>query len=168
MQSRDVLMDAFGRLPDLVSRAVDGLSATQLIWAPVPGANSVGWLVWHLTRIQDGHVAELLNAPQLWETGEWASHFGLSPDPSNTGYGHDAADVASVQPDSDMALTGYYADVWDRTATFIQSLSDDDLNEIVDRNWNPPVTLGVRLVSVLGDCTQHVGQAAYVRGLLPI
>jgi hypothetical protein len=168
VQSRDVLMDAFGRLPDLVSRAVDGLSATQLIWAPVPGANSVGWLAWHLTRIQDSHVAELLTAPQLWETGEWASHFGLSPDPSNTGYGHDAADVASVQPDSDMALTGYYADVWDRTATFIQSLSDDDLNEIVDRNWNPPVTLGVRLVSVLGDCTQHVGQAAYVRGLLPI
>ena len=92
----------------------------------------------------------------------------MSPDAANTGYGHDAADVAAVQPDSDMSLTGYYAEVWDRTATFIQSLSDADLDQVVDRNWDPPVTLGVRLISVLGDCTQHVGQAAYVRGLLPV
>jgi hypothetical protein len=168
MRSRDVLMEAFGRLPALVSSAVDGLSATQLIWAPAAGANTVGWLVWHLTRIQDDHVADLLDAPQIWETGEWASHFGLAPDPSDTGYGHDAAQVAAVQPDSDMSLTGYYAEVWDRTATFIMSLSDDELDQIVDRNWDPPVTLGVRLVSIANDCTQHVGQAAYVRGLIPI
>jgi hypothetical protein len=114
MRSRDVLMEAFGRLPALVSSAVDGLSATQLIWAPAAGANTVGWLVWHLTRIQDDHVADLLDAPQIWDTGEWASHFGLAPDPSDTGYGHDAAQVAAVQPDSDMSLTGYYAEVWDR------------------------------------------------------
>lgn len=168
MRSREILMEAFGRLPALVSSAVDGLSATQLIWAPAYGANSVGWLVWHLTRIQDDHVAALLNAPQIWETGEWSSHFGLAPDPDNTGYGHDSSDVTTVQPDSDMSLTGYYAEVWDRTATFIESLADEELDEVVDRNWDPPVTLGARLVSVLGDCTQHVGQAAYVRGLLPM
>lgn len=167
MRTREVLMEAYGRLPALVSAAVDGLPTERLTWAPTDGANSIGWLIWHLTRVQDHHVAELIRAPQIWEVGDWAARFGLAPEPSNTGYGHSPDQVATVTPDSDRALTGYYADVWDRTATYLTSLTDEDLDEVVDRRWDPPVTLGVRLVSVLDDCAQHVGQAAYVRGLLP-
>src|SRR5262249_19846603 len=89
MDSRAVLLAGFGRLPRLVSSAVDGLTAAQLTWAPEEGANTIGWLVWHLTRIQDDHVADLIGDKQIWETGVWAPHFGLAPDPFNTGYGHD-------------------------------------------------------------------------------
>jgi hypothetical protein len=162
----DVLNDAFGRLPGLVRAAVEELTPEQLRWAPAAGANPIGWLVWHLTRIQDDHVADLIDGKQLYSTGNWAPKLGLKADPSDIGYGHSPAQVAAVAPASWHVLVDYYTAVHGRTLSFIDSLSPADLDRIVDENWDPPVTLGVRLVSVLNDDTQHVGQAAYVRGLL--
>ncbi len=166
MNAIDVLLDAFGRLPESVTAAVDGLDAERLRQAPGPGANPIGWLVWHLTRVQDSHVAELAGQPQVWESDEVARRFGLPPDPANSGYGHGPAEVAAVRPESAQALLDYYAAVHARTIDLVRGLAPDDLDRIVDTSWDPPVTLGVRLVSVLDDDTQHVGQAAYVRGLL--
>lgn len=168
MRVNELLVEGYGRLPELVRGAVEGLSAQQLTWAPAPGANTVGWLVWHLTRVQDGHVAELIDgAEQLWVTGDWAGRFGLDPDPGNTGYGHTAAQVQQVRPDGPEALIGYFEAVSARTTQWLATLTEQDLDRVVDEAWDPPVTLGVRLVSVLDDDTQHVGQAAYVRGLIP-
>jgi hypothetical protein len=162
-----LLAEGYGRLPDLVGVAVRGLSPAQLTWAPAPGSNTIGWLVWHLTRIQDHHISELVLADQVWVDGDWASRFGLAPDPQNTGYGHNASHVASVRPDSAQVLIDYYDAVAPRTAALIGRSTPEALDQIVDRRWDPPVTLGVRLVSVLADDLEHVGQAAYVRGLLP-
>jgi uncharacterized damage-inducible protein DinB len=163
VQAKDVLIEGFGRLPDLVRTAVDGLSGEQLRRSPATGANTVAWLVWHLTRVQDSHVAELLDADQVYLTGDWASRFGLKADPSDTGYGHSAAQVLAVAPESGRALVDYYTAVHDRTLEFLGGLSDADLDRVVDEAWDPPVTLGVRLVSVYDDDTQHAGQAAFVR-----
>jgi uncharacterized damage-inducible protein DinB len=163
---RDLLLELYGRIPDLVRSAVDGLGPDQLTVAPTEGANPVGWLVWHLTRVQDHHVAELLDEPQVWASGEWAGRFGLEPDPGNTGYGHGAADVASVRPESAGALVAYHEAVDARTRAFLAGLSPADLDQVVDERWDPPVTLGVRLVSIADDDLQHAGQAAYGRGLL--
>ena len=166
MNASDVLTESFGRLPELVGEAVRGLSPEQLRQAPADGANTIAWLVWHLTRVQDSHIAELIDADQVYLSGNWAAKFGLKPDPSDTGYSHTAAQVAAVAPASWQVLTGYYEAVHTRTMAFLDGLSDDDLDRVVDEGWDPPVTLGVRLVSVYDDDTQHVGQAAYVRGLL--
>ncbi|NJC72331.1 DinB family protein [Planosporangium thailandense] len=166
MNVSELLIEAYDRLPDLVRSAVDGLTAEQLRWAPAPGANPIGWLVWHLTRVQDHHIAELLGRDQVWVSGDWAGHLGLDPDPNNTGYGHSPAQIASVRPDGPQALIGYYDAVAARTRDFLRSLKPEDLDRIVDERWDPPVTLGVRLVSIVNDDDQHVGQAAYVRGLL--
>ena len=166
MRANEVLTEAFGRLPDLVHGAVRGLSSEQLRRAPAGGGNPVGWLVWHLTRVQDSHIAELLDAEHVYLSGDWAPRFGLKPDPSDTGYGHSAAQVAAVSPEDWHVLVEYYGAVHARTVEYFAGLSDDDLDRVVDERWDPPVTLGVRLVSVYDDATQHVGQAAYVRGLL--
>jgi uncharacterized damage-inducible protein DinB len=163
----DLLVEAFDRLPDLVRAAVDGLTPEQLTWTPAKGANSVGWLVWHLTRVQDHHVAQLLGDEQVWAAGDWAARFGLEPDPQNTGYGHSPEEVATVRPESPAALVEYHDAVAARTRAFVLGLGPADLDRVVDKRWDPPVTLGVRLVSVVNDDDQHVGQAAYVRGLLP-
>ncbi len=166
MDIAELLVELYGRVPPLAARAADGLSPHQLCESPAAGTNSIGWLIWHLTRVQDHHLAELLDQPQLWVEGEWASRFGLEPDPTNTGYGHDAAQVAAVQPDTAAALLGYLDAVDLRTRRYLETLAPEDLDRVVDRRWDPPVTLGVRLVSVADDCLQHAGQAAYVRGLL--
>jgi hypothetical protein len=167
MDAGEVLSDAFGRLPALVRRAVDGLSPDRLRWAPADDANPIGWLVWHLTRIQDHHISELLDADQVWVGDGWAARFGLEPDAQNTGFGHSAAEVRAVRPESAAALVEYYDAVAPRTMDLLAGVTAENLDRIVDRRWDPPVTMGVRLVSVLGDSLQHAGQAAYVRGLLP-
>jgi hypothetical protein len=166
MDVGELLEDFFGRVDENVRAVVDGLSAEQLAWAPAPGANSIGWLVWHLTRVQDGHITELLGGDEVWSTGPWAARFGLSADPRNTGYGHTPEEVAAVRADGPDALTGYYDAVRARTIELLATIEPAGLDRIVDRRWDPPVTLGVRLVSIADDCAQHIGQAAYARGLL--
>ena len=166
MQSKDVLIEGFGRLPELVRAAVEGLSPEQLRHRPAEGANTIAWLVWHLARIQDSHVAEVIGDEQVYITGDWARRFGLKADPSDIGYGYSPDQVGAVRPESWQALVDYYGAVHERTIGYLGGLSDDDLDRVVDENWDPPVTLGVRLVSVWNDDMQHVGQAAYVRGLL--
>lgn len=166
MDVRDILADGYGRLPEAIENAVHDLAPEQLRWAPKPGANSIGWLVWHLTRVQDHHITAIVGGEQIYVTGDWGPRFGLKTDPSDTGYGHTAAQVAAVAPESDQALIDYYEAVHDRTIKALEVLTPADLDRIVDRDWDPPVSLGVRLVSILDDDIQHAGQAAYLRGLI--
>lgn len=166
MDVSEVYLELFGRIPPLVRTAVDGMDTGSLTRSPRPGTNPVGWLVWHLTRVQDHHVSELLDSPQVWTTGDWAQRFGLTPDPWNLGFAHQPADVAAVRPDSAAVLVEYHEAVYARTRPMLQELTPQTLDDVVDENWDPPVTRGVRLVSVADDCLQHVGQALYVRGLI--
>jgi hypothetical protein len=166
MDVADLLLELYGRIPPLARQAVAGLDTDRLAATPAPGTNSIGWLVWHLARVEDSHVAELLDTDQVWETGDWAGRFGLDPDPGDTGYGHTPDEVAAVRPESAQALLDYLDAVHDRTCRMLEGLAPGDLDGIVDRRWDPPVTLGVRLISVADDALQHAGQAAYVRGLL--
>lgn len=161
-----LLLELYGRIPPLAHEAVDGLDAEQLSRAPAPGANTIAWLVWHLTRVQDAHIAEILETDQIWVAGDWARGFGLEPDPSNSGYGHSPAEVAAVRPERPEALLDYLDAVDARTREMLAGLRPADLDRIVDRRWDPPVTLGVRLVSIADDDLQHAGQAAYLRGLV--
>jgi Protein of unknown function (DUF664) len=166
MTSAELLVDAVGRIREIVHRVVDGLMPEQLAFRLDPEANSIAWLVWHLTRIQDDHLADAFQAEQVWTVGGWMERFGLPFDPQDTGYGHQAEDVAAVQVDSGALLVGYYDTVHQQTLGYVGQLTDADLGRVVDRAWDPPVTLGVRLVSVLADDLQHAGQAALIRGIL--
>jgi uncharacterized damage-inducible protein DinB len=164
--SMDVLVDGFGRIREIVHRAVDGLTVDELAYRVDPDANSIGWLVWHLTRIQDDHIADAAGSDQVWLADGWQQRIGLPFDRLATGYGHRSDEVAAVRVESGELLTGYHDAVHARTIAYVRGLTDDDLARVVDTSWDPPVTLGVRLVSVLSDNLQHAGQAAFVRGLV--
>ncbi|GAA2514364.1 mycothiol transferase [Pilimelia columellifera] len=166
MNVSELLVEQYGRLPDLARAAVEELTPDQLRFAPAAGANPIGWLVWHLTRVQDSHIAEITGQDQVWAGGDWATRFGLAADPDDTGYGHTPEQVSQVRPRSWKDLAAYLDAVAARTDAFLRALADDDLDRVVDESWDPPVTLGVRLVSIADDDLQHAGQAAYVRGLL--
>src|SRR3954471_6249180 len=165
MDSGAILADVFGRVRDQVPHIVDGLDLDQLAWRPDAGSNSMAWLVWHLTRIEDDHIAEVAGTEQVWTAAGWYDRFGLPFPPEAHGWGQTADEVAQVRVGADL-LAGYHADVAQRVIEYVGSLTADDLDRVVDDHWDPPVTLGVRLVSVVGDAHQHIGQAAYLRGLL--
>ena len=166
MTSADLLIDAFSRVHDAVHQAVMGLTPQQLAFQPYPEGTSIAWLVWHLSRIQDDHVAGVAGTKQVWQSGDWAPRFGLPTGSMEHGYGHTPDQVAAITVDSDEVLTAYYDAVHEQTIRYVSTLTDDDLPRIVDKAWDPPVTLGVRLVSVINDDLQHAGQAVYLRGMI--
>jgi uncharacterized damage-inducible protein DinB len=165
MTSAELLVDMFERIREDVHGAVRGLTPEQLALRIDDDANSIAWLVWHLTRIQDDHVAGAAHVEQVWTSGGWIERFGLPFEPWATGYAHTSADVAAVTVDSGDLLLDYHDAVHAQTIRFVETITDADLDRIVDESWDPPVTLGVRLVSVVNDNTEHAGQAAFVRGI---
>ena len=165
MSSMEILADAFGRIQEAVHQTVEGLSREELAFRVDEQANTVGWLVWHLTRIQDDHVCDLAQTDQLWTSAGWADRFGLPFEVSATGYGHTSDDVARVQVEPELLL-GYHDAVCAQTLSYLRALPEAELGRIVDESWDPPVSLQVRLVSVIADDLQHAGQAAFVRGVV--
>jgi uncharacterized damage-inducible protein DinB len=163
MESSEVLLDAFDRVREVVMEVVDGLSPDQLAYREGSEANSIAWLVWHLTRVQDDHVCAVAGREQAWVTEGWADRFGLDLDVRDTGYGHNPDQVAVVKANADL-LSGYHQAVFEDTADYLKGLTDGQLDDVVDRRWEPPVTLGARLVSVVADDLQHAGQAAFLKG----
>jgi len=164
MSSTDLLTDAFERIRGVVHSALEGATIEVLNFRPDPEANTIAWLVWHLTRVQDDHVAELVGEQQVWITGGWADRFDLPFERDATGYGQSADDVAAVRADEEL-LAGYYDAVHVRTVDYLHGLAETEFNRIVDESWDPPVTLATRLVSIVSDDLQHAGQASYLRGL---
>jgi uncharacterized damage-inducible protein DinB len=166
MTSADLLVDAFGRIRDSVHAVVADLTPEQLAYRVDSDANSIAWLVWHLTRIQDDHIAGVAQTEQVWTSGGWVERFGLPFSRLAHGYGHSSADVAAVRVESAELLTGYHDAVHEQTIHFVAGLTDADLPRVVDEHWVPPVTLAVRLVSVISDDLEHAGQAAFIRGIV--
>lgn len=165
MTSAEILSDLFERVRDAVHPAVQGLDADQLSTRLDNQANTIAWLVWHLARVQDHHVADAFGLPEVWVSDGWHDRFGLPFDRSATGYGHGPDQVGTVRASPDL-LTGYYDAVHARTLDLVGRFGDADLDRIVDTSWDPPVTLGVRLISVAVDDLQHAGQAAFIRGII--
>jgi uncharacterized damage-inducible protein DinB len=166
VRQTQLLVDLVGRIRESAHAAVEGLDAEQLAHRPAAAANPIGWLAWHICRIQDEHIAFVADAPQLYTDGGWAGRLGMPADGADIGYGHDEAQVRATTATDAAVVLAYLDAVSDRTTAYLATLDDADLDRVVDDRWDPPVTLGVRLASVVTDNLQHVGQAAYVRGLL--
>ena len=166
MESRELLLTAFDNIEQAVRRVLEGIDPALLTERIDPEANTIAWLAWHLTRVQDDHVADVAGRPQAYTDAGWADRFALPFEPEALGYGFSSAQVGQVQVSDPQLLVDYHADVHRRTAEFLQTVTADDLDRVVDERWDPPVTLGVRLVSVVTDDLQHAGQAAYLRGVL--
>ncbi len=161
--ANDLLLDGFGRIAESVPTVLDGLDTEDLAWRPQGIGNSIGWLVWHLSRVIDGHFADAFDAEQVHTAQGYAGRLGLALPESDTGYGHDSDQVDAVRFVDPTVLLDYHRACQEVAARALRGVSD--LGRVVDDSWDPPVTLGARLVSVLDDSTRHAGQAQYVRGL---
>ncbi|NAZ86002.1 mycothiol transferase [Kineococcus indalonis] len=165
MDATDLLLDGHGRIRPAVHAVLDQCDEAALTARLDPGANTIAWLLWHLARVQDDHVCEVAGTEQAWTAGGWARRFALPLPDEETGYGFGPEQVGLVRAGADL-LGGYYDAVHERTERYLRTLTAQDLDRVVDERWDPPVTLGVRLVSVLDDDLEHVAQAAFVAGVL--
>ena len=167
MEWRDLLIDGYGRIVEMLEKALEGMTQNDLNWQPRADSNSMGWLAWHLTRIQDDHIADLMGEEQLWVAGNWYVKFDRAPNPKDTGFGHSPEDLAAFKSPDAQTLLGYHRAVLERTKGYLRTLSAADLDRELNEPWYHPLpTVGVRLISIMSDGLQHVGQVAYVRGLL--
>ena len=164
MSVSDLLVDGFGRVQEVVHQVLDGLTVEDLCFRADRQANSIGWLIWHLSRVQDDHIADAAGMDQVWLEG-WQQRAALPFAETETGYGQDPAEVNKVRLPADF-LAGYYDATHAQTISFVSGLREADLAAVVDSRWDQPVTLGVRLISVICDDLQHAGQAAFIRGIV--
>nr|WP_170306372.1 mycothiol transferase [Mycolicibacter kumamotonensis] len=161
---QDLLRDAFTRLIEHADEVTGGLTEEVADYRPTPQANSIAWLLWHSARVQDIQIAQVAGVEQVWTRDGWVDRFGLDLPRDDSGYGHSTAEVAKVHAPAQL-LAGYYRAVHQLTLDYLAGVTAAELGRGVDTHWNPPVTAGVRLVSIIDDCAQHLGQAAYLRGL---
>jgi hypothetical protein len=166
MDTNTLLAEAFRRIPELVQGACDGLGVTDLVYRPEPGTNSIAWLVWHLSRVQDDHVADIAGTNQVWADHVWPEMTGIDRGVSATGYGDTPDEVAAVIPLSSEAMIAYNTAVTERTLEYLAGADGSELDRIIDDSYDPPVSVGVRLISVISDNLQHAGQARYLRGIV--
>jgi hypothetical protein len=164
MKSNELLLDAFGRIRETVAGTLEGVDDESLVRRPAGSGNPIAWLIWHLSRVEDAQVASAAGLEQVWTSRGFVGRFSLPLPERDTGYGHSTGEVDAVRGPPQLLLE-YYDAVHRQTVEFVKTLDDEDFDRIVDNRWDPPVTLGVRLVSTVADCLQHVGQAAYAKGL---
>jgi hypothetical protein len=164
MDTAALLTDHFARIRDLYGDLARDLDEASLRHRPGGTGNPPAWLLWHVARLQDEHVAHLASEPQRWP--DWGHRLGLDNGPDDIGYGHTSAQVDAIRVTEPTLLIAYHADVHDMTHAYLAQVDGAELDRVVDTRWDPPVTAGVRLVSLIGDCLQHLGQVGYVKGLL--
>jgi hypothetical protein len=167
MKWQALVNDGYGRVLEALEEALDGLTPDDMNEQPHPDGNSMGWLAWHLTRVQDDHIANLIGEEQLWIKDGWHAKFDRPGDPKDIGFGHSSEDVTAFKSPSVETLLTYHRAVLARSKQYLSGLSLSDLDRELEEPWFQPLpTVGVRLVSVMSDCLQHAGQVAYLRGLL--
>jgi uncharacterized damage-inducible protein DinB len=167
MNAADVLIDSFERVAQDAQAVLDGIDDKALTARVSPAANTIAWLLWHVARVQDDHIAGVAGTEQIWVSEGFADRFDLPFEQDDIGYGHSTEQVGQVRASAEL-LGAYLGAVHSQSVKYLGTLSDDDLARVIDERWDPPVTLAVRLVSVVNDDAQHVGQAAYARGILGV
>lgn len=172
-------MDASVILHDLTSRPAEAL---DLFWDDLDPArlntqvaghpNSIAWLVWHTGREIDAQVADLAGTDQLWSSQGFADRFALDGVEADAmGYGMSADEAARVRvprtTEGKALLREYVEAAVAHAQAYLDGVTDDELERVVDDSYDPPVTVAVRYVSVIVDALEHLGQAAYAAGTRP-
>lgn len=166
MDTRELLADAASRPIDSAALVLKDISSDALHAQPMGRGNTIAWLVWHAARQMDVQLSHLTGETTVWESGDWAERTGVDRGADDFGFGDPAEQVAALRVEHPDALQDYVKVTAEALTSYVRTLSDEDLDEVIDRQWDPPVTRGVRLVSVIDDAVAHIGQAQYARGLV--
>ena len=164
MECAEFITGIFTRISQVLETVLDGLTENEINQQPTPECNSIGWMVWHLTRVQDRFIAMLSNNEQVWITEKWYGKFSREADAKDIGYGHRPEDLANFKVPDTKTLLDYHHAVLEKTKQYTNKLSPEELDRVIDDSRAPTVAL--RLTAFISDNLQHAGQVAYLRGWL--
>lgn len=162
MESGEFITGLFERIVQVLETALEGLNEEEINRQPDPACNSIGWLVWHLTRVQDMFISRLTDKEQVWITGKWYEKFGREANPRDAGYGHTPEDLAGFKAPDVKTLMDYHQATLEKTRQYTGKLTGEELSREIDDPRTPVVA--ARLTAFISDNLQHAGQAAYLRG----
>jgi hypothetical protein len=166
MEWKSLLLDGYERIPQEVEEIIGGLLPEDLNWQPGPEGNSIGWIVWHLARVQDAQIADLMGEEQVYIKEKWYAKFNRPARRRDTGFGATRQEVAEFQSPDSQVLLEYVKATTRQSLRYINSISAAELDRVLDEPWfTPRPTVGVRLTSILADGHQHTGEASYIAGL---
>jgi hypothetical protein len=166
MECAGLVLDALGRVRDMVRENLKDLSSAELLAPPKP---HIAWLAWHIARVQDANFSGLMECPQLWIADGWHARYGMPADPKDYGSGHrqTRAQVDEFIVTDKQLLQGYLDASFERTTSYLSTVTNADLNRVLNEpQYQPLPTLGIRLASVINCNTRHAGQIEYLRGLI--
>jgi hypothetical protein len=165
MDSGALLKDLLDRNEGYVLPGFAKLTDAELRQRVTAGANPIGWLMWHMARVQDRAVAGMVGIDQRWIADGWHAKFGMGADPEQRGNG-DSSDEVTAFAASAQVLVDYYAAVREQTNAFLDGLDADDPERQVPGFGAATVSLAQRVPGLILEAVQHGGQIAYVRGLV--
>ena len=165
MDARDILTDAASRPLAAIRAVAELITPGNLNAHPGGHDNSIAWLLWHMGREIDVQVAHLAGAEELWTARGYAEQLGITEE--GIGYGHTPAQARAVTARDPLPLLDYLTAATEALQEYLASLDPSALGEVIDSDWDPPVTRGTRLVSIIDDAAQHAGQVGYALSIAP-
>ena len=167
MKWQQLIVAIYRRMYQEYESILEGLSHDELNKRPSPGANPIGWILWHAARGLDRTVGDVISGEQLWISDGWHARFNLPPDYLDTGYGHTDDQVDNVRIPDAQTLLDYYRAVMNVTLKNLENLSEEELDSECEFSVEPGTKRAVylRIVANIYD-SHHIGQAAYVKGLI--
>ena len=167
MEVKGFALDALNDAQAALMQAVDGLSQEELMWQPQPGANHIAFILWHVLRVEDWYFQYMFQrVPQVWESEKWHEKLNLPDDPRVTGYGYTAEQIASFPPVQLQDLLAYGEAVRARTVDYLRNVDPTRFDEMLKSSIFGETSVGDRIGHLLCELAQHVGQIAYLRGLV--
>jgi len=161
-QPTTIMLDCFTRVHESLHRVFADVTEDELTREPHP---PMGWLAWRFTRVIDNNVSRLTGRDQLWIADGWHARFSMEPLPNDFGRGltHTREQVSAFRANRELVL-GYHDATHERTVAYLDSLRPEDYDRELDEpQYQPLPTIGVRLVSLLDNAMQNMGQISYLK-----
>ena len=161
---KDSIKSAMSEYLEDLKLKLDGLTEPELCWQVGLESNTIIWLVWHMARVEDNWINGVVGGNDtVWSSGGRSVKTGI--DAEDNGYGDTPDDVRALPAVAVADLMDYFEAVRSSGLSVIDGLDDDDLGkEFVRRGRS--VNLEWILGHVVVEESQHLGQIAYVRGMI--
>ena len=164
MDLNEFIVDALEKEQESLSEAVGDLTPEELAWRAGPEANPIGWILWHMLRVEDMWFQFFIQRRnEIWERESWHEKFGLPT--RDNGFGHTSEQVAGFPALDLQELLRYGEAVRRATLEYLETLSPEDY-DAVPREQRPEMTVGAIFRQIVGELYQHQGHIAYLKGLL--